>query len=452
MASSFNTQGSQLGSAFQGLLGNSPSQQSQNTGMLTASAALPKTGTMQGPQGTSSLQIGATAPTQVPNQTAGANSANTYGGGFTSGILPQQQSPAPQPTTALKKDAAGNEYHKPESTPTPTPVAPTPPPPPPAIAGATSQNIDPSSAARSVYQASQPTALGTGAAQASALYGMLGNEAKLAPFAGGTTQGLDQSYANLTRPQSTGNLAGEEGLFNVQQGILQGAANTTAQQALAQQQLQTQGASNVLGAAQPTQVSPGNTLVQPLTGQPTYGLGAGTGQNPYQAFSNLQFNTQQGQALGKEASDLQVANNQIDQNFATLKGVTDKYGINLSSFPDLNSLQQFIQQKGGGAGGVAAFNEAYNALQTSIGQIINASGAFTPTEIGNLTSAMSAAKLSPSQMQELYDTVKQTAATKINTKLDQAKSYEQGGTSSVTGGMSGVSPSGSSTGGFAEAW
>lgn len=117
-----------------------------------------------------------------------------------------------------------------------------------------------------IEQVSQPSAVGQGAANASALYGMLGNERQLAPFSGGTTQGLLNSYANLSRPQTTANQAGETALFDVQKGILQNAANTSAQQALEAQKIQQGGAEANLTASLPGQQGLTSTLYNPLGG------------------------------------------------------------------------------------------------------------------------------------------------------------------------------------------
>ena len=160
---------------------------------------------------------------------------------------------------------------------------------------------------------------------------------------------------------------GALGAANQQQGLQVQAG--TAAQAGAQNQAQRNlaGQEAVLGAVQPQQVSPGNTLVSPATGQAQYGLGTGTGGNgasAYQNFSNLKFNTEAGQNFSQQANSLQTAASQTDQNFATLQQAAA--GINLSSFPTINAASQFLQTQAGGAGRVSALNEAYNALQTSM--------------------------------------------------------------------------------------
>ena len=410
----------------------------------------------------SNILSGMTIPEQPNTQSSGL----TVVGGNNSGMIPTTPHPAVTPSTPVKsiQDGSGNTmtFHAPKvlapddpsnkyrtdngqlntnykdpNTPTSTSTTPTIGNQPATVAGQ----------AQNVLNTSGGNTAGAGAAAASGLFGAMGNVAGLQPYSG-ANEGLDQSFANLSNPQTTSNLNTEEGLFNTKNAIFQNAANTSAAQAIQNKSIATQGAENVLGNIN-TQVSPGNTLVNQATNNGVYGLGntGGNGSNAYQNFSNLQFNTSQGQQYATQANNLSTASNQIDQNFQTLNGVATKYGMNLSNLPTLNTAQQFIMQHGGGAGDVASFNEAMNALQTSIGQIINNSGAFTPTEISSLASQMSAAALSPNQMQQLYDTVKQTAATKINTIQEQAMNAEKAGTNFNNGSPASPNsvPLGSST-------
>lgn len=233
------------------------------------------------------------------------------------------------------------------------------------------------------------------------------------------------------------NLQGELGLLNTQGGAqlagagaaVQGDANL-AQQELAGSSLQTQGAEAVLNASLPTQVAPGNTNVNPLTQQAGYGLGSssGNGSNAYQNFSNLQFNTAAGQQLSQQANTLSTAAAQTTQNFQTLQKAAG--GINLSNFPSINAASQFLQSQGGNAGAVSALNEAYNALQTSMANIISSGGSgLTPTQITSLTNGQNISSLSPEQLTTLYNTVQQTMATKISTTQQQAIAAENAGTS-----------------------
>lgn len=252
----------------------------------------------------------------------------------------------------------------------------------------------------------------------------------------------------------TSRALGEQGQANIQNAATEAALSGQLQslgnvigQANTQQGLQQSALGTAINANTPFQVSPGNTVVSPSSNQGLYGLGTSNGGNAYQNFSNLQFNTQQGQALGKQASDLQTAANQTDQNFQTLSKLAG--GINLSDYPDVNALNQAIQSRlGGNAGAVSAFHEAYNALQTSLSGIISSgTSGLTPTQITSLTNNQAITALSPQQLQTLYDTVRQTMATKINTTIAQAKMYEQGGTNSITSTLPNATSESQSLGG-----
>ncbi len=252
----------------------------------------------------------------------------------------------------------------------------------------------------------------------------------------GTTQPLTQAGAisagigaNTQLANSLAEVAGNGGSLDTQTG-----RGAIVGQRLGQVAAGYQNAASELA---PVQVSPGSTLTSP-TGTPLYGLGAeGNGSNAYQNFANLQFNTATGQALSKQANDLTTAANQTDQNFNTLSQAAS--GLNLSDYPTINSLSQALQKQGGNAGQVAALNEAYNALTTSLGQIINQnSDALTPTLISKLIGNQSINTLSPAQLQTLYKTVQQTIATKISTTQQQALQAEKSGTNFNNGASNGV--------------
>lgn len=194
--------------------------------------------------------------------------------------------------------------------------------------------------ANRIEEVSRPNALATGAANASALYGMLGNEAKLAPFAGGTTQGLLNSYANITRPQTTANLAGTKGLFDVQQGILQNAANTVAQQALEQQKIEQSGASTNLNASLPQGFAYGSNVINPLTGQ-SYGAGGGGG-GPFEGGMQL-GNLNLGQQFSQTVAPAYKQAGTIKDSFVNFLAQNPQ--INSSSLNIANAAQQWLQGK-----------------------------------------------------------------------------------------------------------
>ena len=94
---------------------------------------------------------------------------------------------------------------------------------------------------------------------------------------------------------------GALGAANQQQGLQVQAG--TAAQAGAQNQAQRNlaGQEAVLGAVQPQQVSPANTLVSPTTGQGIYGFGSQNGgTNALQNYTNAVNNYSQGNAYGNQ--------------------------------------------------------------------------------------------------------------------------------------------------------
>lgn len=423
---SFNTSGSLASMPQSGILG-------QNSNLFQQPKSNVGAGLSVTPASNSFIR--------TTNPLAGTNQPNTLP--TTPGILPMPKPPAP--TTAVKKttnpDGSSTEYHKPEAPVTP-PVDPN------APASTTApgtngnngtnfqQNLgNVQTASNQGNSANENTAYNQ-ALQKSILLNAGAQNVQNAGLGGSTntlnetsTNALGTDYANLFRPQTTANLAGEKGIINPELNQALTAESGIMQGVLPEQQLATNGAENVASLTQPTQIAASNTLVNPATGQATYGLGStnGNGSNAYQNFSNLQFNTSTGQTLSKQANDLQTAADQTTQNFNTLSQAAT--GINLSQFPSINAASQFLQSQTGGAGKVSALNEAYNALQTSMANIISSGGSgLTPTQITNLTNGQNISSLSPAQLLTLYNTVQQTMATKINTTQQQALNAEKSGT------------------------
>lgn len=278
-------------------------------------------------------------------------------------------------------------------------------------------------------QVSQPNALGTGAAQASALYGMLGNEAKLAPFAGGAKQGLLQSYANLTRPQSTGNMAGEQGLFDVQRGILQNAANTTADQALQQQRIGQTGYNNLLGASLPGQITPGTAAYNPIAGQNIPGIGA----SPFAGGQTL------GQVeAGKTSAGLHTAYGAAQSVGNNLSSLITSANINPTDPQFVNSINQFLQTGVASNPQYQQFYGTVNDYIASLAPILGVGG--NQTDQKTSMAAQMVSQLASGK--SIIDTIKYfdaLAADKIN-------AYDKAG----SGGFGTVG--GTSGGGFAESW
>lgn len=232
-----------------------------------------------------------------------------------------------------------------------------------------SQNVN------NINQAAQTNPGGQGAANASALYGILGNNAGLIPFSG-NQQSLNQSFADLTRPQSTGNLAGEEGLFNTQDAIFQNAANTSAGQALQNKQSNIGAAENVAGVTAPQQTSITSGIYQP--GSNTFGQFAGAAGGANGAgqvgLINSQINAGENagtaaQAIGKA---IPIANN--------LDNLIQTNGINPTNLTFANGAIQSLEANAGSPAQQAAiteFNGQINDLAQTLAQTLGNPGGAT---------------------------------------------------------------------------
>jgi len=213
--------------------------------------------------------------------------------------------------------------------------------------------------AQNVLDASSPSALSQGATQAQALYGMLGNQRQLQPFSEGTVQGLDQSYVNLTRPQTTDSLAGRAALFDVQRGILQNAAQTTAENALAQQQLATQGATSVLNAGQPILGQPGQVPFNPLTQQQGTILGSQNGGNGLLVAGNI-----------SQLPQLQSAYTAMSNNMGAINGIENLLSNTLGgnqNISDINVINRAVNRLKSNTSS-AEYNN-FRTLMSSLGQL-----------------------------------------------------------------------------------
>lgn len=262
--------------------------------------------------------------------------------------------------------------------------------------------------ANQVTEASKPNALATGATNAAALYGMLGNQRGLLPFSGGTTQGLDQSFANLTRPQSTGNFAGQAGLFDVQKGILQNAAQQTATNALEQQRIQQSGASTNLTASLPQQVSPTNVPFNPLTSQ--YGQPASSAYGSGGLFGVGQMLQQQQQ--GGAYQEYQAAHQSAQNLGGQLTQLIQGAGINPS---DLNALNNFINHIATNTSdpNYQTFNNLVNDIASSYAQILTPPGGTTTDMVRTISQSLLNAGQSGSSVLQVMQNLDAQAQAKM---------------------------------------
>lgn len=244
---------------------------------------------------------------------------------------------------------------------------------------------------------------------------MLGDEAKLAPFAGGTSQNLLQSYADLTRPQSTGNMTGELGLFNAQNGILQNAANVAGTNQIAQNTLATNGASGVLNASLPQQVSPGNAYVNPLTGTPVAGFDTASAINRGAALANApeQYS---------KVSNTQTALNTIDANtklFATLNQLNPSDATPINDV--ISSANKYLS-----SADYANLSNLTNSLRSSYIQILESRGS-TPTDATSKANSLIPDNMSIGSMKKVLSFLNSEGQNALNESSSQYGNTIQGG-------------------------
>lgn len=435
MPFNFSQQGSTSGNPTAGLLGNS------NFTGVWANPKKPKIPVLQGTGQTGPLSGFGLGQTSVPN-IQNATSPSPFAGGSPlatipayhegEGIVPLTPVTAEAPATATQglldqhkptgkvakiKDNQGNEVHFDNTQTTTTTTEPTSP-----KAGATQMDR-----ANAVIGASQPTALSTGATNAAALYGMLGNERQLQPFAGGTTQGLDQSYANLTRPQSTGNFAGEAGLFDVQKGILQNASQQTAANALAQQGLATQGATSVLQAGAPQfGVQPGTLVGQPLE------AGGGIDQN-YLGGIQAPANIRSVQDFTSQVNNTQKSIDTLHNFASAIIPNMGTVGFNPMNTPVGNQTfsKYFENANPAAAAGIKA---GLGEIKNQISNVIASATGLTPTGVTSVTDSYDFTALSPKQLNDFLLYIDSYAKMNIDAAQKSIDRIKTGGSANTETG------------------
>lgn len=319
MSFAFNTQGSiknPFGNTSGGLFGKITSGLGFNQKPIT-------------PQPTSGVMVDQPRqpqPVSQPNSMAWSTGAVSKP---TSGMLPQTK-----PTTPVKSvttpDGSKTEYHAP-----PAEVKPQNAPP------VTNTQFKPAENAQRVldvsdltndplYKQARENMLTINAAQ---------QNAQLAGTAGAgsntlnqeTTDKLGNPYSNIFRSQSTGNLAGEKGLLNPLLSQAGTFATGQAQTALDAAKLAQTGATSVLGAGMPGQISGSARLYNPLEG-----AGANSsiesGVNNQSKYDLLnQYNA--GKATLNQASGIE------QQILSTLQS---NPGLNSQPLSALTNLSEFL--------------------------------------------------------------------------------------------------------------
>lgn len=207
-----------------------------------------------------------------------------------------------------------------------------------------------------------------------------------------------------------------------------------------------------VGATAPIQVSPGTNVMSPQTGQQI-------GQGGFKSLTDLAIantNIDQGQVFQQQAGQLNASLTQAENALQSLQSLARSAGINLSDYPDMNSLQQAVMSRIGNPGAMNAFNSILAEFKNLSAQIYGASGAQTPTEIDSLINTTDPGRLSPAQMQVVFDTLKQQGGNRIavlqqnanqayNANAGQSPSTYYGAPASVNTGaptIPGLTPAG----------
>jgi len=250
--------------------------------------------------------------------------------------------------------------------------------------------------------------------------------------------GLEHAYGTtpgMAFPTSTGLAASAAGTAGqIEQGLAAGesaALQGTQQQLTAQNQAaQAQGAAAQLQTPSNTtqQVAPGNTVLDSQNNQVFSGLGS---LSQYQAEQIS--NAQRGQ-YGAQAQSISTGLTAMSNTYQNVQAIAQANGINPTQYPSANALIQAMQAQITNPGGVAAFNEAVNALKTQMAQQIQnfaSSGALTPTASSSFVAQLNSSTLTPAQLGQLYDAVSATGLANLNA-VTQAESAANTATNNAT--------------------
>lgn len=195
-----------------------------------------------------------------------------------------------------------------------------------------------------------------------------------------------------------------------------------------QQQLQQSGLQASGQLSQPIQVSPGNTVMSPQTGNTI-------GTPGFQSLTNLgqaEQNISQGQQYQQQASTLSTTLNQMQGVGQYMQTYLQQSGLNPTDSAQVNAL----------LGTTQAFQnfqktQTYNAMladmRTYVQQVLGASGAVTPTDAGALAQSFDPANMSYKQLTSFLTDINSLG----NIRLGALQSSAQSSYSS-----NGVNPSG----------
>lgn len=199
--------------------------------------------------------------------------------------------------------------------------------------------------------------------------------------------------------------------------------------AAALQGQQISGLTSAAGLAQPIQVSPESTVVDPVTGLPRYGLGntGGAGSGAYQNWQIQQQNAKQGTMYQGQAADLSNTLQQIDTLTPVLTGFMQKANLNPTLTPmlnkPLNTYLQILQPDDR-----ASLNAYMADLRTYTAQILGSSG-LNPTDVADTVNSYDFSSLTAAQLQNFTNNLKNMGQIRLQPLQQSANnSYNAGGT------------------------
>lgn len=196
-------------------------------------------------------------------------------------------------------------------------------------------------------------------------------------------------------------------------------------------------------ANMPVSVSPETTLVNPVSAQSIYGLGGpgSSGADNYMKAQALRTNAEMSSDFQAQAAKLSIPIEQIDAITPKLVTFMKSAGINRSDAQFTNSqVLKYLNQVGGGV--AQQYQTIVNELKAYTGQIMQATGSYTPTEIGEMYSLLDPSNLSPKDLEDVMAVVKDLGQQRLQGIQHASNQARVSGVLPYLGAAANVSPSG----------
>lgn len=248
-----------------------------------------------------------------------------------------------------------------------------------------------------------------------------------------STDALGTDYANLFRPQSTGNLQGEKGIINPELSQAINAEAGVMQGVLPEQQLATQGAENVAGLTAPQPYGQTTQPFNPATG--TYGTlpsGGTAGTGSLAAIGSLL----QTQELGGQVKNLQGAQSQAQALSSNLSTLINQAGINPANGTlftgAINGINQWLNNQSGDPQYQNAAN-LINEIASKYATILTPSGGSTTDYTSKIAHGLINGLASGQSIQAVLGDLDKNATDSIDA-LQNSASNSKGGASGSSNG------------------